>query len=86
MTASRNTVRIVRGLRLISTHPGFWTLESNPQALFQKMLGSATLGPRNGRYSVERWLYPGWRSGDATAMSLDAAVKRYLAIAGMPKL
>ena len=83
--STRKTIRIVRGLRLISTYPGFWALESNPKVLFQRMLGNATLGPRNARYSVERWLYPGWRSGDATAMSLDAAVKRYLAIHGLPK-
>lgn len=80
----RKTVRVVRGLRLVSTYPGFWALESDPRALFQKMLGKATLGMRNARYSVERWLYPGWQVGDGTAMSLDAAVKRYLAIAGRP--
>jgi hypothetical protein len=75
---ARKTTRIVHGLRLISIHPGFWTLESNSNVLFQRMLGKATLGPRGARYSVERWLYPGWSDG-GTAMSLDAAVKRYLA-------
>jgi hypothetical protein len=54
---SRKTTRIVRGLRLISIHPGY--------------------------YSVERWLYPGWSEGGGTAMSLDAAVKRYLASTGV---
>lgn len=63
-------------------YPGFWVLESDSRVLFQKMLGKATLGPRGSRYSVERWLYPGWSDGGGTAMSLDAAVKRYLANSG----
>jgi len=73
---ARKTTRIVHGLRLVSTYPGFWALESNPRVLFQRMLGKSTLGPKGARYSVERWIYPG---GDGTAMSLDSAVKRYLA-------
>ncbi len=69
-------IRIVRGVRLFSNHPGFWALESNPTILFQKMLGDARLGARGARYSVERWIYPG---SDGSSQSLDAAVRRYLA-------
>lgn len=75
---SRKTTRIVHGLRLVSTLPGFWTLESDPKVMFQKMLGKARLGTSGARYSVERWIYPGYDRG-GTATSLDSAVKRYLA-------
>jgi hypothetical protein len=78
---SRKTTRIVHGLRLVSTHSGFWTLESDPRVMFQRMLGKASLGMPGARYSVERWLYPDGRGG-GIAMSLDSAVKRYLAIVG----
>lgn len=67
-------VRIVRGLRLVSTMPGFWKPESDPSVLFQYM-GKARLGPTGERYSIDRWLAP---DGDVST-SLDAAVKRYLA-------
>lgn len=67
-------VRIVRGLRLVSTLPGFWRLESDPLALFQFM-GKARIGHPGSRYSVDRWLTP---TGDV-ATSLEAAVKSYLA-------
>lgn len=70
----KKSIRIVRGLRLVSTLPGFWKVEADPSALFQFM-GTTRLGPRGGRYSVERWLTP---TGEV-ATSLDAAVKRYLA-------
>jgi len=68
------SVRIVRGLRLVSTLPGFWRPESDPGALFQHM-GTTRLGTTGVRYTVERWLTP---TGEG-AMSLDGAVKRYLA-------
>lgn len=67
-------VRLVRDLRLVSTLPGFWKLESDPSVLFQ-FLGKTRLGPTGARYSVERWLTP---TGEVTR-SLDTAVKRYLA-------
>jgi hypothetical protein len=80
MTRSpKKTIRIVHGLRLVSTYPGFWALEANPRVMFQRMLGKARLGTSGARYSVERWLYPDGRDG-GTAMSLEAAVKRYLAV------
>lgn len=69
----KKSVRIVRGLRLVSTVPGYWRPESDPSALFQYM-GKARLGPSGARYSIERWLTP---AGDVTA-SLDSAVKSYL--------
>jgi len=75
---ARKTTRIVHGLRLVSTLPGFWVLESDPKIMFQRMIGKANLGTRGARYSVERWLFPGYERG-GTAMSLDSAVKRYLA-------
>lgn len=71
---SKPKVRLVRGLRLVSTLPGFWKLESDPSVLFQHF-GTARLGPTGARYTIERWLTP---SGEV-ATSLDAAVKRYLA-------
>jgi hypothetical protein len=80
---SRQNIRIVHGLRLISRYPGIWVLESNPRVMFQRMLGKAHLGTRGARYSVERWLYPDGRDG-GIATSLDAAVKRYLAVVGRP--
>jgi hypothetical protein len=70
----KKKVRIIRGLRLVSTLPGYWKLESDPGVLFQ-FIGKARLGPTGSRYSVDRWLMP---TGDI-ATSLDAAVKRYLA-------
>ena len=74
MTTKKPRVRIVRGLRLVSTVPGFWKLESDPSVLFQ-FLGKARIGPTGARYSIDRWLAPG---GDVST-SLDTAVKRYLA-------
>lgn len=70
----KKQTRIVRGVRLVATLPGFWKLESDPNVLFQFM-GKARLGPTGARYSVDRWLAP---DGDVST-SLDAAVKRYLA-------
>jgi hypothetical protein len=70
----KKSVRIVRGLRLVSTVPGYWRPESDPSALFQFM-GKARIGPSGARYSIERWLTP---TGEVTA-SLDSAVKYYLA-------
>lgn len=67
-------VRFVRGLRLVSTLPGYWKLEADPSVLFQ-FIGTARLGPTGARYSIARWLSP---SGEVAA-SLDGAVKRYLA-------
>jgi len=78
---AKKTIRIIQGLRLVSTHPGFWSLESNPRVMFQRMLGKARLGTPGARYSVERWLYPDGRDG-GIAMSLETAVKRYLAAVG----
>lgn len=66
--------RVVRGLRLVSTVPGYWRPESDPAALFQ-YLGRRRHGPTGERYSIEQWLTP---TGEVT-LSLDAAVKRYLA-------
>ncbi len=74
MTTSKPKVRLVRGLRLVSTIPGYWRLESDPSVLFQ-FFGKTRLGSAGGRYSVERWLTP---TGEV-ASSLDGAVKRYLA-------
>ena len=74
MTTKKPRVRIVRGLRLVSTLPGFWKLESDPGVLFQFM-GKVRIGPTGARYSIDRWLAPG---GDVVS-SLDTAVKRYLA-------
>jgi hypothetical protein len=78
---SRKTTRVVRGLRLVSTYPGFWTLERDPRVMFQRMLGKARLGVSGARYSLERWLYPDARAENhiGIAASLDAAVKQYLA-------
>lgn len=73
MTTKKPRVRIVRGLRLVSTVPGFWKLDSDPRVLFQFM-GKARLGPTGARYSLDRWLAP---DGDVST-SLDAAVKHYL--------
>lgn len=70
----KKSVRIVRGLRLVSTVPGYWRPESDPSVLFQFM-GKARIGPSGARYSIERWLTP---TGEVTT-SLDAAVKSYLA-------
>ena len=69
----KKQARLVRGMRLVSTLPGFWRLESDPSVLFQFM-GKARLGPTGARYSVDRWLAP---NGDVST-SLDQAVKRYL--------
>lgn len=66
----KKVTRIVRGLRLVSTVPGY---ESDPSVLFQ-FLGKARLGPSGARYSLDRWLSP---TGEV-ASSLDSAVKRYL--------
>lgn len=70
----KKSVRIVRGLRLVSTVPGYWRPEADPGSLFQYM-GKARIGPSGARYSIERWLTP---TGEVTT-SLDAAVKHYLA-------
>lgn len=70
----KTTTRIVRGVRLISTIPGYWKLESDPKVLFQFM-GKARIGPSGARYSIDRWLAP----DGSVSSSLDAAVKRYLA-------
>ena len=56
MSAKKN-IRIVHGLRLVSTLPGFWKLEADPSILFQFM-GKAHLGQPGYRYYVERWLTP----------------------------
>jgi hypothetical protein len=72
--SQKTRVRIVRGVRLVSTLPGFWRIETEPGTLFQFM-GTTRLGPRGARYTVERWLTP---TGEV-ATSLDGAVKRYLA-------
>lgn len=77
MTTKKPRVRIVRGLRLVSTLPGFWKLESDPSVLFQ-FLGKARIGPTGARYSIDRWLGP---AGNVVS-SLDTAVKRYLASGG----
>ena len=77
MTAKKPRVRIVRGLRLVSTVPGFWKLESDPSVLFQ-FLGKARIGPTGARYSIDRWLGP-VGDGHGVVSSLDTAVKRYLA-------
>ena len=66
--------RLVRGLRLVSTLPGFWKLEDDPSVLFQ-YIGKARLGHPGSRYSVDRWLSP----NGAVTSSLDSAVKSYLA-------
>ena len=73
MTTKKPRVRIVRGLRLVSTVPGYWKIESEPSALFQ-FIGKARIGPTGSRYSIDRWLAP---DGDVST-SLDSAVKRYL--------
>ena len=70
-------VRIVRGLRLVSTVPGYWKLESDPSVLFQ-FLGKARIGSTGARYSIDRWLAP---DGEVSS-SLDTAVKRFLASGG----
>lgn len=70
----KKSIRIVRGLRLVSTVPGYWRPESDPGALFQFM-GKSRLGPSGARYSLDRWLTP---TGEVES-SLDSAVKRYLA-------
>lgn len=70
----KKTTRIVRGLRLVSTVPGYWKLESDPTVLFQ-YIGKARVGPTGARYSVDRWLTP----RGAVVSSLDTAVKLYLA-------
>jgi hypothetical protein len=70
----KRKIRIVRGVRLVSTLPGYWKLESDPQVLFQ-FIGKARLGPAGSRYSIDRWLAP----DGVVSTSLDAAVKHYLA-------
>lgn len=70
----KKQIRVVRGLRLVSTVPGYWRLESDPSVLFQ-FIGTARVGHPGARYSVDQWLTP---AGDVAA-SLDAAVKRHLA-------
>ena len=77
MTTKKQRVRIVRGLRLVSTVPGYWKLEADPSVLFQ-FLGKARIGPTGARYSIDRWLGP---AGDVVS-SLDTAGKRYLASGG----
>ena len=77
MTTKKPRVRIVRGLRLVSTVPGYWRPESDPKMLFQ-FLGKARIGPTGARYSIDRWL----TSGGDVVSSLDTAVKRYLASGG----
>ncbi len=72
--SQKKSVRIVRGVRLVSTLPGFWRIETEPGKLFQFM-GTTRLGLRGARYTIERWLTP---TGEV-ATSLDGAVKRYLA-------
>ena len=72
-TMKKPRVRIVRGIRLVSTLPGYWKLESDPSVLFQ-FIGKARIGPTGSRYSIDRWLAP---DGDVST-SLDSAVKRYL--------
>lgn len=67
-------VRFVRGLRLVSSVPGYWKLESDPKVLFQ-FVGKARIGPTGARYSIDRWLTP---AGEVVS-SLDTAVKSYLA-------
>ena len=74
MTTKKPRVRIVRGLRLVSTLPGYWKLESDPTVLFQ-FIGKARIGPTGARYSIDRWLTP----RGAVVSSLDTAVKLYLA-------
>jgi hypothetical protein len=70
----KTRTRVVRGLRLVSTVPGYWKIESDPTILFQ-YIGKARVGPTGARYSVDRWLTP----HGAVVSSLDTAVKLYLA-------
>ena len=74
MEKLKKTVRVVRGLRLIRTAPGYWVLETDPSVSFM-LYGTARLGVSGARYTVQRWGYPG---SDDTAQSLESAVGRYL--------